>query len=222
MPSHNSAVLDELLRQHGGSYAAALGIRLDGLERGELFKWLLAAVLYGAPISEALASRTWREFAARGVLSPQRLLDAGWDGLVRLLDRGGYARYDYKTATKLLALARRLIDDYGGDLNALHAAATDPADLQRRLMQLAKGIGPTTAAIFLRELRGLWVKAEPPLSPLALAAALRMGLLPAGSAPEALARLRALWRAAGHADDTFRDCEAALVRAALRLSRRAS
>lgn len=206
-----------LLDESGGSYAAALGIALDGLRAEEIYRWFIAAVLYGAPIPEALASRTWREFSANGVLDPQRVLDTGWDGLVQMLDRGGYTRYDYKTATKLLEINRALLTDYGGDLNALHAAAADPADLQRRLMALGKGIGPATAAIFLRELRGRWQKAAPPLSPLAIEAARELGFLPRTTAPDAALRLlQERWRQAGMSDDTFRDFEAALVRMALR------
>ena len=49
---------------------AEIELELDSLRNDALCQWLLAAVLYGAPISEALASRTWREFAASGVLSP--------------------------------------------------------------------------------------------------------------------------------------------------------
>ena len=50
----------ELVRSHGGRYAAAFGIDL-------------AAILYGTRITEQLATRTWREFAARGVLTQQRM-----------------------------------------------------------------------------------------------------------------------------------------------------
>jgi hypothetical protein len=36
----------------------------------------------------------------------------GWDGLVSTLDAGGYVRYDFKTATKLLEVMKNLIDQY--------------------------------------------------------------------------------------------------------------
>lgn len=211
-----------LLSQWGGGYAGSLGIELDSLRPEELYKWLLAAILYGAPISERVATRTWREFARCGVLSPQQVIATGWDGLVRLLDAGGYARYDYKTATKLLAVAHSVLVQYGGDLNRLHCAAADAEDLPQRVMALGKGIGPVTAAIFLRELRGCWEKAEPPLSPLALAAARSLGLLPeALDAAAAVERLRQLWRDAGMPAGHFRDLESALVRAGLQQRRRA-
>ncbi len=209
-----------LVAELGGSYAAALDIDLAGLRPEEIYKWFLAAVLYGARISERLATRTWCEFAHSGVITPQRVLDTGWDGLVQILDRGGYTRYDYKTATKLLEINRALLAEYSGNLNNLHAVAADAIDLEQRIQALGKGIGPTTAAIFLRELRGRWDKAEPPLSPLAMAAARHLGFLAAGiSAIAAPALLQRQWRQAGMPASRFSDFEAALVRCGLRLRR---
>lgn len=210
----------ELVRRQGGRYAAALGIDLAA-DCGERFKWFLAAILYGARISEPLAARTWREFAARGVLAPQRIVSTGWEGLVAILDSGGYTRYDFKTATKLLAVCAALLRDYSGDLDALHVAASDPRDLEVRLKALGKGIGDTTVAIFLRELRGIWSKAEPPLSPLALAAAQELGYLRRGrcSAGKALASLQQQWADDGQAAESFADFEAVLVRLGLCLRR---
>ena len=123
-------------------------------------KWFLAAILYGARISGVLAARTFRVFAARGVYGPEAILAQGWDNLVALLDEGGYARYDFKTATKLLRVMESLQERYQGSLERLQAAAADSDDLERRLMDLAPGIGPATVNIFLRELRGIWPKAD--------------------------------------------------------------
>lgn len=216
----NTAAIQRLLTEQGGSEATRLGIVLDDLRPEEIFKWLLAALLFGARISPALAARTWGEFARCKVLTPQGIGETGWNGLVGVLDRGGYARYDFKTATKLLEVSERLLEDYGGDLNALHAAADDAEDLQRRVMALSKGVGPVTAGIFLRELRGRWPKAEPPLSPPALEAARQLGLLPHGyAAKDALAMLQTLWRHAGYPASRFCDFEAALVRAGLQFRR---
>lgn len=210
----------ELVRSHGGRYAAALGIDLAA-DSGERFKWFLAAILYGTRITEQLATRTWRKFAACGVLTPQRMLDTGWDGLVAILDAGGYTRYDFKTATKLLAVCTALMHDHGGSLDALHGDSADPRDLEMRLKALGKGIGNTTVAIFLRELRGIWSKAAPPLSPLALAAAQELGYLRHGhQTPEqALSRLQQVWENDGQPAAGFADFEAALVREGLRLRR---
>lgn len=211
----------ELVSNLGGRFASALGIDLAAADAGERFKWFLAAMLYGTRISELLATRTWREFAARGVLTPEGIVATGWDGLVGILDVGGYVRYDYKTATKLLGVCAALMRDYGGSLDALHDAAADPRDLEHRIKALGKGIGDTTVGIFLRELRGIWAKAEPPLSPLAISGATALGYLRANTPDpdRALARLRCLWETDGQPAAGFADFESALLRKGLRLRR---
>jgi hypothetical protein len=213
----------ELVRNVGGRYASALGIDLAGPDAGERFKWFVAAMLYGARISESLATRTWREFASRDVLTPGRILETGWDGLVGMLDVGGYVRYDYKTATKLLDVCTALTRDYGGNLDILHGAAADARDLEHRLKALGKGIGDTTVCIFLRELRGIWERADPVLSPLALTAAIESGYLRSSTQDpaRALSILHKVWLADGQPAEDFADFESALVRQGLRLRRQA-
>ncbi len=93
------------------------------------------------------------------MLTPKAITDTGWDGLVKILDDGGYVRYDYSTASKLLGLVEHLQKKYGS-LNRLHRQAKGPRDLERKLMEF-KGIGPVTANIFLRELRTTWKNADP-------------------------------------------------------------
>jgi hypothetical protein len=214
----------ELVRSHGRRYATELGINLAASDNVERFKWFIAAILFGTRISERLATRTWREFAAHGVLTPKRVIDTGWDGLVAILDAGGYVRYDFKTATKLLAVCNSLLRVYAGNLDKLHAAANDPRDLEARLKGLGKGIGDTTVAIFLRELRGIWSKAAPPLSPLAVRAAQQLGYLRHGrmSADHALEKLQQQWTGDEEEAEDFADFEAALVREGLRLRREES
>ena len=182
--------------------------------------WFLAAIFYGARISGVLAARTFRTFMAAGVHSPEAILAQGWDNLVALLDRGGYSRYDFKTATKLLKIMEALQTHYQGSLERLHEAAADEEDLERRLMELAPGIGPATVNIFLRELRGIWAKADPALSSLAQAAAEHSRLLPRGLDPrKAWHELQRHWQAQPAAGHDFADLEAALVRLGLELRR---
>ncbi len=208
-----------LLTRFQGRFAAALGLKVaSGPEARQ--QWFLAAIFYGARISGVIAARTFRVFAANGVTSPEAILARGWEGLVALLDQGGYARYDYKTATKLLQVMASLQERYRGSLECLHEAAADPADLKRRLMELAPGIGPATVNIFLRELRGIWVKARPPLSPLAQAGAVEAGLASRGLSPgEALEEIVRHWQAQPLPGYDFADLEAALVRLGLELRR---
>jgi len=207
--------------EQGGSYAFELGIDLEDLKSEEIFKWFLAALLYGARISETIARKTWRILMKYHVMSPEQVINAGWDRLVSLLDEGGYARYDFKAATKLLSVSHSLLHDYDGDLNQLHSRAIDARDLELRIMRLGKGIGKVTVDIFLRELRGRWPKAMPPLSPLARHAAQSLKYLPddTESDTEALDHLSQLWLNSGQHSEQFPDFEAALVRYGLTLRR---
>ncbi len=212
-------IMAELLEKYRGRFAGELGLDLSsGPQARQL--WFLAAVLYGARLSGALAARTFRVFAAAGVYTPDAVLDQGWDNLVVLLDQGGYARYDFKTATKLLKIMEALKSCYQGSLERLHEAAADEADLERRLLDLAPGLGPATVNIFLRELRGIWPKAEPPLGSLAQAAAEDLGLIPPGLDPRsAWLELQRRWQARPVPGRDLADLEAALVRRGLELRR---
>jgi endonuclease III len=194
----------------GGRYSRELGVDLTGADSARTFRWFLAAKLMGARIPTRSAISTWKEFERRHVVTPEGIRQTGWDGLVAILDAGGYARYDFSTATRLLAIATDVLDRYRGDMNVLHDRSEGPRDLEKRLMDLGKGIGPVTANIFLREMRTVWPKADPALSPLALLAARDLGLYRGRGNPlEALGSVWAAEPAGGH---DFRDFEAALVR----------
>jgi hypothetical protein len=207
----------ELLSRYPGRFATELGIDLRSGPPAHQ-QWFLAAILYGGRISGQLAARTYKVFAARGIFSPEDILAQGWDNLVILLDEGGYTRYDFKTATKLLRVMSALTEDYQGSLERIHEIAESYADLGGRLQALGPGIGPTTVNIFLRELRGIWAKATPLLAPLAQSAGEYLKIFPAGLSPEeALAALARAWQAQPLAGHDLADVEAALVRLGLDL-----
>ena len=129
-------------------------LRIDLKVPSGRFKWFLASILFGARISEKIASNTYKTFERYDVDSAEKIIAAGWDELVRILDEGGYVRYDFSTATKLLDIAGRLKEKYGS-LENLYNQSSDTKDLERRLQEF-KGIGAVTTQIFLRELRGVW------------------------------------------------------------------
>jgi hypothetical protein len=217
--ARNDRSLAKLVQTLGGTFSRELGIHLDGRKPSEIFKWFLASIFFGARISETIAVRTYREFENEGLVDPRKIVDRGWDGLTVVLDGGGYVRYDFKTATKLLDVSRALLEKYGGNLNGLHTIASDARDLERRLKALGKGIGDVTVNIFLRELRNIWPKAEPLPSELVLTAAKNLGLIPKAMADqrEALQLLKEKWRNEGNSPKGFADFEAALVRLGLAL-----
>ena len=201
---------NRLIKSLGGMYSRELGIDPVRGDSGEIFRWFLACKLMGARISTRNALRTYKEFESRGVITPVRIREAGWGGLVEILDAGGYARYDFSTATKLLAITDDLLRRYRGELNVLREEATGPRDLEDRIKGLGKGIGDVTANIFLRELRGVWAKARPALSPLVLLSAGNLDLLVPGQDPmQSLARF---WRRRKTPGCDFRDFETALLR----------
>jgi hypothetical protein len=71
-----------------------------------------------------------------------------------MLDEGGYMRYDFSTATKLLNIMEDLKERYSS-LEDLYDQSSDTKDLEIRLKEF-KGIGAVTTHIFLREMRGIW------------------------------------------------------------------
>ncbi len=154
------------------SYSDELGLDLTRPE--DRFKWFLASVLFAKRISAETAKETYFYFEQEELTSPDAILHAGWDRLVEVLDSGGYTRYDFSTATKLMEIANTLKEKYGS-LEKLHAESKSPSDLENRLQEF-KGVGPVGVNIFLRELRGIWEKAKPTPSPMAVLTAQRIGL----------------------------------------------
>src|SRR3972149_9124171 len=163
--------IKKLISTLGGKFSKELGIDLSKGISTEVFKWFLASKLFGARIGTNIAIKTYREFEKCGVLSPKKILETGWDGLVRILDDGGYARYDFSPATKPLEIMKDLMKFYWGDLNKPHEMADDEDDMEDLLKELGKGIGEVTVNIFLRELRSVWEMANPVPSELVILAA---------------------------------------------------
>ncbi|MBS7650656.1 hypothetical protein KEJ35_04810 [Candidatus Bathyarchaeota archaeon] len=224
-PRPFSLVLGELLSRYGRRYSAELGIRLEGSEKGEVFKWFTASVLYGARIPVRVASNTYSKFVDAGLITPERIIEAGWDRLVEVLDSGGYDRYDFKTATKLLEVAGNLKKRYCGDLNVLHSEASGPRDLEQKIKGLGKGVGDVTVNIFLREMRGVWSKADPLPQDIAVEAAVALGLISGRVRVEkdrlrVLNDLKSVWLRNRVEGWDFVDFESALVRYGLDVLRK--
>jgi endonuclease III len=156
------------------SYSEELGLDLSRAE--DRFKWFLASVLFAKRILAETAKQTYFYFEQEELTSSDAILEAGWDRLVEALDSGGYIRYDFSTATNLLGIVKMLKERYGS-LERLYAESSDAADLESRLQEF-KGVGPVGVNIFLRELRGIWKKAKPKPSPMAVATAQKIGLGP--------------------------------------------
>lgn len=120
----------------------------------ELFKWFLACLLFGKPIQTEIAEQAYGELVGAGLTSADAVIRAGWDKLVRLLDRAHYVRYDFSTATKLLEVCQELRGRYGTVTKLLSSSRTT-SELSKKLQEF-KHVGPVTARIFLRDIRPIW------------------------------------------------------------------
>jgi len=142
-------------------YSEELDIDLSKKDDNELFKWFLASILYGGHINKTIAKNTYKTFEKYNLLTPQKIIEAGWDFLVYpIMREGGYVRYDGKKSDQILKDCKYLLEKYDGSLNKIHNLSKDSKDLEDRLDQFY-GIGPITVNIFLRELRPYWEKADP-------------------------------------------------------------
>jgi len=201
-----------LLEMFGRRYSELLQIDLESRTDGEIFKWFLVSLLFGAPISETSAVKTFKCFRRYDVLTPNRIIETGWEGLVKILDEGGYTRYDFKTSDKLLEVSRNLDSKYNGSLNALHKEARNSKDLERHIKELGKGVGDITVGIFLRELRDFWEKANPAPTPLVILAARNLGIIQKRDPEEAFRELEDFWRKNAPSNRSFVEFETSLLR----------
>ena len=187
MSSTNAAAIAaSVVEQLGGRYSTELGIDLDADDE-EVERWFLAATLFGARISAQIAARTFHELERAGI---RRIADAdkfSRDDLIVILDAGGYARYDFRTATRLEDLAKVVTERYDGRVAEFGRRYTDPGELEGALGELP-GWGAVTVGLFLRELRGVWPGAQPHLDARAAEAARHLGLIAPGTKGE-LARI---------------------------------
>jgi endonuclease III len=186
------AVLD----RHGTTFAEAVGIDLDD-SPSPLFQLLVLAELLSARIGAGIAVAAAVELNKAGWATPTAMHDAHRPTVIAALGRAGYRRYDERTATQLREMAELVMNRYGGDLRRLAEEADGDVDRAARLVQEVKGIGPTGAAVFLREVQGVWPWVRPYLDDRAREGARRVGLPPDGErlaelvAPEDLARFAA-------------------------------
>ncbi|MFF8403941.1 endonuclease [Streptomyces sp. NPDC014846] len=201
--NHDERVLHELVSEHGRTYADEAGIRLKDTPQ-PLYRLLVLALLLSARIRASVAVAAARALHEDRLDSPRRMAGADWQRRVDALGRGGYRRYDERTATQLGDGAELLLDRWGGDLRRLHEEAGGDTGELRRLLQEEPGVGPAGADIFLREAQRVWPELAPYLDAKALSGAERLGL------PKDPDRLTDL---AGNAEPAV--LAAALVRAAL-------
>jgi hypothetical protein len=143
-----------LLRIEGDAAMAGLITAADlGIDTGTdqgLFDWLLASLLFGRPIPQQIAAKTYRQFKADGWDTPGPFTAADQHPLWHELWEGDYHRLGSVMAQELRDVMQGVTDSYGGSVARLVRTAGSRAEVTTRL-EAFKGVGPKTAEIFLRE-----------------------------------------------------------------------
>ncbi|MBE9499505.1 hypothetical protein IHE61_18245 [Streptomyces sp. GKU 257-1] len=196
--AQQQAVVRELLRRHGTTYAEDAGITLRDTPQ-PLYRLLVLSLLLSARIRADIAVAAARALSRAGMRDPRRMADAGWQQRVDALGEGGYRRYDERTATQLGRGAELLLDRWGGDLRRMRRSG----DVAAALREVPR-IGPLGVSIFLREAQAVWPEYRPWLDQKALQGAERLGL------PASAEELAGLVR-----EDELAPLAAGLVRVAL-------
>ena len=167
-------VAGALIERHGTTYAEQAGIKLKDAP-APLYQLLVLSVLLSARISADVAVAAARELFKAGYRTPKAMRDAGWQQRVDALGRGHYRRYDERTSTMLGEGAELVLDRWVGDLRRMHEEAGSTRKLEA-LLQDVPGIGPAGAAIFCREVQGIWPDIAPYVDAKVAQGAERVGL----------------------------------------------
>jgi endonuclease III len=201
------AIIDALLDRHGRTYAEELGIDLGRQTPSNLFRLLVASILFSARIGANQAVKAARALGDAGWTTAEKLAAASWEERVRVLNRSGYARYDERTASMLGDGCQLLLDRYRGDLRRLREEAGRDPRQERRLLKEIKGMGDVGVDIFFREAQAAWEELYPFVDRRAARTAGQVGLptgaqaLAAGRDPRTFARLVAALVRSGLAKD---------------------
>jgi endonuclease III len=153
-------VVAALLERFGRTYAEEAEISLRD-KPSPLYQLFVLTLLLSHRISADLAVNAAKELFASGFRTPERMRDATWQDRVDALGRGHFRRYDESTATTLGDVAVMMLDRWDGDLRRLRDTVDSDPDRIRNLLMEFKGIGPTGADIFLREVQAVWPRIAP-------------------------------------------------------------
>ncbi|ATY11895.1 endonuclease [Amycolatopsis sp. AA4] len=177
--------VDELLAEHGTTFAEEAGIKLADKPQ-PLYRLLVLATLLSTRISADIAVAAARELSRSGWRTPAAMRDSTWQQRVDALGRAHYVRYDESTSQHLGAGAEFIRDRYRDDLRRMADDADgDPRRLEKLLAEFPR-IGPTGAQIFCREAQAVWPWLRPYFDRKALDGAKKAGL---PTDPDRLAKL---------------------------------
>jgi len=172
----NEKIVRTLLNDSGLTFAKELGIHVKNNTPSPLFQLLVASLLFSARISSKIAVKGALALFDQGWTTPRKIAGSTWEERVKVLNESGYARYDERTSTILSDTTDFLLENYDGDLRRLRKEADHDPVREHRLLTDFKGIGPTGANIFCREVQVVWSELYPFADDKTLSEARRLGL----------------------------------------------
>ena len=204
-------VVRRLLKVAGTTYAAEAGVRISDKPM-PLFQLLVLCMLASKPIGATIAMRAGHELFTDGLRTPKAVLDADRRTMIDAFGRAHYVRYDESSATRLIEIAQRVLDEYSGDLREIARRSDNKIDIAKRMLKQFKGIGDIGADIYLREVQDVWTWVRPYFDRRAARAAKALGLPTdptklGALAPRANARLAAALVRASLDDDVRQQVE---------------
>jgi len=207
-----AAMCGVLVTRLGGSYSRLLDIRLASRDSDEVFKWLVGAILLGAPLRADRAIAAYVALNTHSLLNSTALAVVSEPVMVDLLRHSGVHEYARRLTSTLRLVAGSVAGNYDNDINRLHFFAEDANDIVCRLRSLGAGLSRRVVGLFLREMGGVWDKSPQGISTLAIDAAHHLGFIEVRRHSDSASELRDVWERAAHGERTFADFEAALVR----------
>jgi endonuclease III len=158
--AEHKQVVRRLLDAAGTTYAAEADVRISDKPM-PLFQVLVLCMLASKPIDATIAMRAGRELFRDGLKTPKAVLAADRRTMIDAFGRAHYVRYDESSATRLVEMAQRVVDEYSGDLRGIPDRSSGDVDAAKRMLKKFKGIGDTGADIYLREVQDVWTWVRP-------------------------------------------------------------
>jgi hypothetical protein len=169
-------IVEAVIDRHGQTYAEELRIDLERGGPSALFRMLVAAMLFSAPIGARQGLAAARALTDQGWTTPGKMAATSWHERVRVLVEHGYARFGDRTGAMLGDASALLRERYRGDLRKLREQAGRDPGKERSLLKQVKGIGDVGVDIFFREVQVAWDELYPYADARALDAARQLGL----------------------------------------------
>ena len=168
--------IDKIITVYGQTFSDEICIRLPNDNPSAYYQLLNASVLFSARISHEISIHTARHLLESGLTTAEKVQQSSWEEKVKILDEGGYGRYDERTATFLGDIAEQVLAQYQGDLRKLREKANREPGSIRAALKAFKGLGDVGAGIFCREVQGQWDELYPYADRKSLQVAEKLGL----------------------------------------------